>query len=1379
MSAEQTFTFVTLPARRAPAGNLLLSILLTPRLSGAQTLSSFPDVLHWPERIAADGLTFELGSNGGSASVTVDTSVLHVDAWQRVFTPTTFVEPFVVHPFDERLFVSYPVREAATYLKYAYQTIGTGFGGPAQERRLAAVLGQLVFRDGKTSTLDDALAQLRVELWRAQQHTGIAIRGAALPASRATAAPDGVPTPVTEPADIRPTISRFALFHSMPPAPNRPPLPTTDADFEHTLDFHRALSALASYPSLMRALGLVFDVEVPSSLCAPSPSGGTYGTVEVRAVTPGWSWSIAPRLVLPQTSYVLDANTFLAAPTTAPGEVASGTPIPGDVVAGVLALVPEWFHLLQVDLDGALLKALMLADNLANVSDRTEVEEVLPALRSAGIGLVGNGRAMQLLERVQANRELDDALTSGQPLPRALDARDLTRGYRIDVWSSRTAKWHSLHRRDAHYHFGADGGVEIAVSDEEGYLHPSVAQPADDPTRPDDPVATGAGVPQPGTDVFVHERIARWDGWSLSATRPGTPLNRSPDPDQATVADPTLGEPMTPFKLRTDFDVHPGTLPELRFGDRYRVRARAVDLAGNSIPLSAHTDDAYLAPGGGAELPYLRFEPVPPPLVVLRNPVGPGGSLERLVIRSYNASEADDAATTPETDERHVAPPRTTVRLAEQHGMFDLGSGHLGGDQSVYDLIVTRDRAELPTAGGVPQEPSAQLAVGYLPDPFARGAAFTDLPGAPDDSTGRESGAALVYATLPDVQARPGSVTEIGFGSDWPARSAFRVILREGDAAPAWDAAQRVLTVSLPKAATETVELSSLLSPADLETMGVWGWLRELFEAAETSAMASAFAGTVVPFTGDAIALLTRLALEGGHEMLTPGRTLTLVHAVQQPLGRPAFAQLPVVHEPAAPILASALRNRFSPITAWRRRGSHVAVLIGGMKVHGGSTARIDIDARWREIEDDPSQPRPTNTLQRGPVETIALPDGVEGELYSDASETRAVAVYVRKTNMLWFSAPVDELGGVATPSDVAAPLHTLPDTKHRWIAYRPVAASRFQEYFDSDQLDYTRRGVPLVVDVPSSARPVAPDVAYVVPTFGWERNDATGVKSSVRFGNGLRVYLNRPWYSSGVDELLGVVLWPEAEPDPDDAARETYKPYFTQWGADPIWASGDLNPLPRTGDFGAAVATASGLSLDETSLVVDVAGHTVVFDESRGLWYCDVELSNTQSYSPFVRLALARYQPHSIEGVELSRVTLADYAQLTPTRSAVLMIDAADPRRARVHVGGVAPTGPTTSQILVSVEQRRHPGVASDLDWEPAPTAVVEVAEDAPAPAQPGAALWSGSIRFAHAPAAGLFRVVIREFEMLEVDEPAERLLLRQRLVYAATFAYDHPTGT
>jgi hypothetical protein len=1378
--AKQNLIFVLLPNGITTKNQLRLSIYLTPRLDQGATLAAFPDILNWTSLVHKNGLKFQISSGGKNVTVSVNQTVLRPDIWQAIFSSSAFVEAYKVPAFQNRVIASYPARETMAYFKYAYQTIGTGNVPEGDKRNpLIPLLAGLVFRDGSKSTFAEQISEMRVTVWNEQQaflnkgDVGIAaLTGTVNPT--VPVPPDGIPTLTSPPAtaDTHNVVTRFAMFHSMPPAPHRPPLPLPD--FQKVLDFHRALTALNSYPALLRALGLVFDVELPGNFCADAPAGGAYGSIQISKVTAGFKWSLTPQFTLPTTSYVRGKTSFSAAPASPPGAVSY---LPGDVVNGFLALTPNNFHLLQVDIDGALLKTLTVADNLAFARDSSVVGDTLPALRSGGIGLAASGRALQLLQSMADNLEFDNALTNNGKI-RPLQARDLTRGFRIDVWSARNQKWCSLHRRNSVYRFGPSASIKISKDDEEGFLQPTAAQPAADPKRPVDKTAVAAGIPQPGTDLFVHERLVRWDGWSLSCSRPGLALNRSADPHEALTPDPTVNQPVTPFKMTTYFAARAGSLPELRFGERYRVRARAVDLAGNSVPLAADAPSTLILPAGGVQLPYVRFEPVTPPLLILQQPTQNGATLERMVIRTWNTDPSLDQIPTSEVDYRHVAPPRIAERLAEHHGLFDDANGNLKGDANTFNLITTLDKFRFPEKGGVPIVPSALVTVGYLSDPFSRGAAFRDLPGGPGDTNGRIRNNALKYAKLPDVQPRTGSVTFIDFGTAWPARSPFRLGIVDGNVEPQWNSASRLLTVSLPKATFAQVPLSSYLSESDLMLMGLWTWLREYLSAIGLLAMQTASAGMAENYLTDRLALLTRLVLEGGHDMITPSRTLTLIHAVLQPLGQPAFVQLPVIHYPSDPIYASALRNSFTPITAWRSAGSHYAVLLGGLEINGASTSKIDLEGRWLEYTDDPSQPAPTRSWNGSHVETIPLPTTTQGPVYSDASEKRMVAVYVPHVDTLWFSAPIDVLRGVTTPSGVAAPLHRFDDTKHRWVGYTATATSRFQEYFPPG-LDFTRSNEPLVVDVPSSARPLAPDLAYVVPTFGWERQESTNIKSSVRFGNGLRVYLNRPWYSSGDSELLGVVLWDGASPD--YPTREQYKALFTQWGNDPIWKTGYLPDVPGVGGFPAAVASSTNMILEETTKRFAVAGHEVQFDAQRKLWYCDIEFANSQSYMPFVRLALARYQPHSIHGVELSRVVLADFSQLVPDRSAVISIDPADPRKAQIFVGGIAPQASAPSLIEVTVEQRL-PNVISDIGWEVAPSSVVQVTENVPAPQQPYSVLWSGSLVFVKTPPARQFRVVIREYERIPIDaapSAAGVVNYGERLVYAAIINYDYPTGS
>ena len=1177
---------------------------------------------------------------------------------------------------------------------------------------------------------------------------------------------------------------QFMLYHSMPAAPTRAPLASEPQELAKLIDFHQALAMLAAHPNLLAATGLVLPVEIPGSLCPQSPSGGSYLDVRVNNVQPGWAWSLPPVLGLPATAYVNSAGRFAAAPATPPGTLASGSPNPGDVVGGFLALTSTDFHLVGVDIDGALLKALALADSLANANDPALADGLLPALRSSGLSLLADDRAQQVLQAIKNNQELN-AVLSGQAVT-PLAAPDLTRGYRLDIFSDVTGNWHSLHRRDGTYHLG-HGSVVLQAEDEEGFTQLAVVQPAGDPNRPVDPVAAAAGIPQPGTDLYVNERIARWNGWSLSAPRPGTPLNRSPDPAQALDMDPTMGESVTTFAMTSSFAPHPGSLPALRFGARYRVRARAVDLAGQSVALSALAPDSVVAPAGGQLLPYFRYEPVPHPVLVLRAVPGPGGSLAQLVIRSYNSDPSLDGVPSGHTDERHIAPPRAAVQLVEHHGMLDDSGGRLRGDPATYQMIVERDGGKIPAVGDDLIEPGPQLAVPYFPDPLARGAALTNLPQADENSDGTVTAGVLSYAEGSAVDPRPGSVTHVPFAGAWPDRTAFRIRLAEGQGPPTWDGQDRVLVVSLPKGQTAQTALSCYVNPADLDLLGVWDWLRVLFEELDAYELAFPDAGPELVAIAAQRGLLTRMVLDGSNEFLTPSLPVTLTHAVQQPLGLPQWTRLPIVHNPSSPIDAATLTNSFSPLTAWRSPGSHHAVLLGALAINGATTASVDLEARWIEWVDDLNEPGPTHSQNSGPVERITLNSLNAGPVAADASSgqaaaggsSREVAVYVPQIDTLWFAAPFDQLDGVQTPGQLAAPVHQLGDTKHRTVRYRAVSSSRFQEYFPEPGTVTTRAGLGMTVDVPSSARPLPPDIAYVVPTFGWDRQTTTNTKTEVRYGNGLRVYLHRPWYSSGPDELLGVVLWPGGAAPPSDVQREASKTLITQWGLDPVWASGPLSPVPGTQTFLSAARSAANLTLQETTQLVDVAGHAVGYDQGRQLWYCDIEFDNPSGYAPFVRLALARYQPRSIPGAELSHVVLADFAQLTSDRSLTVTVDPADPRSARVVAAGLAPDGPTRSYFSAAVEVRRT-DVPGDLGWQPASPAAVKVAEDSPPPSQPESVLFAATVRFASRPPPGQFRLVVREFEVMQIDPPptvtSDKPEFGARLVYASVLPFDYP---
>ena len=131
----------------------------------------------------------------------------------------------------------------------------------------------------------------------------------------------------------------------------------------------------------------------------------------------------------------------------------------------------------------------------------------------------------------------------------------------------------------------------------------------------------------------------------------------------------------TEFRLVTRFEPQPGTLPRLRFGSSYRLRAVCVDLSGEPLgepPADAPRSDAVT---------YRRFEPAGPPALLALRAFKPGESLERLVVRSdfdrdsatYDADEMGLAAADARAQRtRHAFAPKTSQQMAELHGKLDV-----------------------------------------------------------------------------------------------------------------------------------------------------------------------------------------------------------------------------------------------------------------------------------------------------------------------------------------------------------------------------------------------------------------------------------------------------------------------------------------------------------------------------------------------------------------------------------------------------------------------------------------------------------------------------------------------------------------------------------
>jgi hypothetical protein len=544
---------------------------------------------------------------------------------------------------------------------------------------------------------------------------------------------------------------------------------------------------------------------------------------------------------------------------------------------------------------------------------------------------------------------------------------------------------------------------------------------------------------------------------------------------------------------------------------------------------------------------------------------------------------------------------------------------------------------------------------------------------------------------------------------------------------------------------------------ANLSLMSVWQWV----EQARPSNLAD----------------LRREAILGRNWLLMPPRKVVLVHAVQRPV--------------TAPTLTSVIADRphvdasFADVTV-------------SAEVHQASTSKVDVQAAWSDLVDDLSLPEPREAPRHAHLGVIAILEGLDPgasvSFRQEFGDTRRHRVTYRSIGTTSFgeyflrhaevvlsgtAAIVLEAGGIAPSSEVVksqdgtTTFTRFDGTTGDYVMdYGAGSIARSSTSAIPDgataQVDFlppvSRPGQNEVTrDVKSSARPAAPSVRYIVPTFGWTRSTAPEgdlVFESIREGRGVRVFLERPWLSSGEGELLGVVFVNGQAVSPTDPRTVL----VSAWGSDPLWSGPKGDGLFTEATFPGAVVehdlTLAELPPDLAGRFrVSVAGFAPEYDkaERRRVWVCDValDLKDENGFSslrqPFVRLALARFQPESVvEGdrdVKLSRVVLTDFVQLTPTRR--LEVRALRPQAPGMLSRGVTVfgdhsrrfNGGVPRRMAVSVLKRRWKG--DDLGWQPEANATTKLEERV--------GFWEGTVSF---PADGAERrLLLKELETLLPD--------------------------
>jgi hypothetical protein len=921
---------------------------------------------------------------------------------------------------------------------------------------------------------------------------------------------------------------------------------------------------------------------------------------------------------------------------------------PAVIAGGWMRLPAAGYSLVTMDVDGAGLSLKNFATNLPGMSEERFDDEVFGADKIARVGMPRiRSAGLQLAQTrrdvaIRGQFELSGALndTAMQGHAPELFAEDVIRGWRADIADTATGRWRSLMRFDGTYHLTRSVAA-LETRDEETVLK----------------LAGGKAASGAAPDLIkASEAVFTWSGWSLAAPQPG----RAIMPDDRTHADaPNTVPDGLPLQVSTR--AHPGSLPVLRFGHYYSARLRWADIAGGGL---GWQDGPSGVAGTETEPVFFgRYEPVEAPVLTLikGDPLPKDGeSMARAALRTR-----DDPADSDREARRNVVPAQVGIRFAELHSVLDKDGRP---DPATYSLLATRDDAYPETGVAGPAfNPSSPSAAGSVETFFAIAPEAALTPYLYDPLAG---GAALRIRGVPGIN--PDKIWQIPFHgdtwdanamADWPDARGFS--LRAAEQGPTgWDPATRTFTVALAPAERARIELSTLVPKRGLALFKLLASLEELADSG-------------APSTVERFQRARTLAARGRHWMFTPWRQVELVHAVQRPLVTPGYVS----------------------VFANRTRGNVTASVHYTTLVHCKSTVRIDTDATWAEIDDT-----------AGPGPAIA-------RLAADA-----------------FSHPFARLDH---PDGRALRLqgrHVFADTRARFVSYRMRATTRFREYMppsvraDPDAIDV--KGARQAIWVPSASPPAAPIIRYVVPTFGWWDSGAPGSEQRVwREGGGLRVYLDRPWFSSGSSEMLAVLL-PEVS---DIEGGSPLRDFVTQWGRDPAWAGPavktiapqrtdfprriDQGPIPF--DFGDpdnppdvpdGAAAGDGFRLTQlvpqgapATIQATAVPHAVAYDPLRQLWYCDIVIRPGTAYFPFIRLALARYQPHAVRGCELSSVALASFQQLSADRVAVVT-PLASPGMVRVQVYGRLPAAgeapyPRAGAVTVTL-QRLKPGGDPDLDW-------------------------------------------------------------------------------
>jgi len=1282
---DQNLIFTACPNGYDAQGNLKLSCAIGIQLkpNNPASLNSFQDILSYAEKISNTSFKVYFNQNVVDAVVASDPT-LNIGLWQELFHSNIKVRAFETEELNRKYLHSYPVKHIVGFIEDYY----TKIAAEKPDRLISAE--ELVGKDGlgvisnytfnPQAYRPDLGANSTYRPPRQEiKESDILVKKEDLKNRLAYTLRQNHFIPFSESRQPESDFIQLRDFHKTDKYLKgiKGQLPKVELpDFE----FHDMISIISNYPVVQRLLGLVVDLTVPAK--------NYPGTGTLRAVPQGLLFDETHQFSSPPSAYTLTQNTFIAKPR-----------IDSPIQEGFIKINDGSFTVHQIDADGAAIKAGQLADNkiqqlakqyvvMTNLSTGKAADliknkpkpedEGLPTLRSAGIALAKNGWSGNLLARF--GRDVDfgkTILDKNKMVPQlqvifpddTLFTDDLLQGYRMDIaYEDAPDQWFSLHWRNDTYQYRDKNKNWQTIPGEyinEGFIQTAMAQDTDDQEQ-----------------VYVSENMFRWEGWSLSVPKPGYAINESdemegPEADRKDFVHKNQAQEIkkyqvpeeVEFKLNSTSGIVPGTLPRLRFGKAYRVRVRTVDLAGNSLPLETKTtpNNCQIS-----NFIYRRFEPVASPIVQLGNPVRDGESLEMMVIRSNHDQDTSNYENTagegfPSTSLRHLLSAKTNQLMVETHGKIELAFQNNANEaKQVYQLITQRDQMDTTPSGQVVNTP----VINYLPDPMAAGVAlFADESN--ETKKDFKTGFPLkLFGFFEKNEVQEGYNKVGDGGNEWYNPAPVSIRLLEGSFKTEWNSGKREFVIYLPKGERLKIKFASFWRSEDLEKYaGLWQKLKQQYPQKLTD--------------------LKKLAFHGRHWMFSPFRHLELTHATQQPVEAP-FSE---VFQPQRDFEKSEVylntRVKFHGPSSeklfftaqWQEPIDDVTEHKFFMKPMSGNSAEVELGYHQSEItkgqivdpesQQQEGQEDNQSTIQSATIDNqsikLSKKESKNRRKLNRTGQDRKAVIAKESTAQLYQVQPQALQSNVKINANVAnfqafvkGIYQQFPDTKHRWVDYSVTATSRYKAHFDkliaSKKITTNRDGNVIErVNILSSARPAPPKVDYTIPIFSWQKWQNETIMHHKRNGGGIRVYLQRPWFSTGEDELLGVIVHSPSISDTISGLSPNSQE-VTRWASDPILV--DKAPLasgPGLQDFRMFERPDWVLHPNSSTRRVFVVGYPVQYDEQRKLWYADLEIRPGNLYFPFVKLALARYQPHSIRTLQkdvcISSIVPVDFTQLVPDR--------------------------------------------------------------------------------------------------------------------------------